>query len=413
MSVEPQGRTFDRLTLHEWRQLRDVDLVFHPRLTVITGANAAGKTTILNLLSRHFGWPSQFVGVPERPSKGGLLRYLISWRRWLDRDNAEEVIGTLTYSDRATSDITVPAQTESALYTPQFRALQFVKGLYLTSHRPIAVYQPVASIPTALASREQILEQHINEHRTRHQGVHSGSTPTFRLKEALTALGILGTRSDVLAGNPEAAALYEDFQSVLRQMLPSSLGFSRFAIDPPEVVLETRTGRFALDAISGGMQAIIDLAWQVFLRADDSERFVVMVDEPENHLHPELQRTLLPGMLAAFPQAQFIVATHNPFVVTSVPDSHVYALRYTDVTAVEAILLAGANKAGSSNEVLRDVLGLDSTIPLWVEHKLDELVDRYAESDAGDLHSLRAELNALGMGAVFTDAVHRFLDARE
>ncbi|WP_419836937.1 AAA family ATPase [Streptomyces brasiliscabiei] len=53
-------------------------------------------------------------------------------------------------------------------------------------------------------------------------------------------------------------------------------------------------------------------------------------DEPENHLHPSMQRTLVPTLLAAFPNVRFIVATHSPFVVTSTREAYVYALRRTE-----------------------------------------------------------------------------------
>lgn len=46
---------FKRLNIKEWRQFSDVDIFFHEHLTVLTGANGAGKTTILNLLSKSTG----------------------------------------------------------------------------------------------------------------------------------------------------------------------------------------------------------------------------------------------------------------------------------------------------------------------------------------------------------------------
>ena len=52
---------FKRLKISDWRQFSNVDISFHPHLTVLTGANGAGKTTILNLLSQSTGWDPQFV----------------------------------------------------------------------------------------------------------------------------------------------------------------------------------------------------------------------------------------------------------------------------------------------------------------------------------------------------------------
>ncbi len=42
----------------------------------------------------------------------------------------------------------------------------------------------------------------------------------------------------------------------------------------------------------------------------------VLIDELEQHLHPELQREILGGLRRAFPKLQFIVTTHSPLVLT-------------------------------------------------------------------------------------------------
>ncbi|MGQ0518664.1 AAA family ATPase, partial [Bacillus sp. D-CC] len=61
---------------------------------------------------------------------------------------------------------------------------------------------------------------------------------------------------------------------------------------------------------------------------DDKFIFVVTIDEPENHLHPSMQRSLLNDFVKAFPKAQFIVVTHSPFIVSSIRESNVYALKH-------------------------------------------------------------------------------------
>jgi hypothetical protein len=103
----------------------------------------------------------------------------------------------------------------------------------------------------------------------------------------------------------------------------------------------------------------------------------------------------------AFPNVQFVVATHSPFIVGSVPESAVYVLAYDEERRVQSHLLDTANKAGTANEILRDVLGLQTTIPVWVESELDSIVDRYAQMSFSEatLSSLRAELGELGLSA--------------
>jgi predicted ATP-binding protein involved in virulence len=45
---------------------------------------------------------------------------------------------------------------------------------------------------------------------------------------------------------------------------------------------------------------------------------VVMIDEVDLHLHPAWQERVLGDLLSIFPQTQFIVTTHSPFIVESV-----------------------------------------------------------------------------------------------
>ncbi len=45
---------------------------------------------------------------------------------------------------------------------------------------------------------------------------------------------------------------------------------------------------------------------------------VVIIDEIELHLHPGLQRIILPRLMKVFPRTQFIVSTHSPQVLSSV-----------------------------------------------------------------------------------------------
>lgn len=51
---------------------------------------------------------------------------------------------------------------------------------------------------------------------------------------------------------------------------------------------------------------------------------VVLIDEVDLHLHPAWQQTVLVGLLEAFPRAQFIVTTHSVLTLGSVKDAHVY-----------------------------------------------------------------------------------------
>ncbi|WP_228142013.1 AAA family ATPase [Acinetobacter baumannii] len=44
---------------------------------------------------------------------------------------------------------------------------------------------------------------------------------------------------------------------------------------------------------------------------------IVLIDEIDAHLHISLQKLILPFFSESFPNIQFIVSTHSPFVITS------------------------------------------------------------------------------------------------
>ena len=215
---------------------------------------------------------------------------------------------------------------------------------------------------------------------------------------------------------------------VLKIVLPKSLGFTDLSIRVSDVVMETSTGNFVIDAASGGVMSVIDIAWQIYTfskttQASFASTFTVVMDEPENHLHPSMQRTLLANLLEAFPKGQFIVATHSPFMVSSVKDSTVYALRYAQIdlddspdegeeTASSKNLVFSdkldvVNRAGNAAEILRDVLGVAVTVPLWVEEQLDLLVAEYRHRDitVENLNELRSRMTELGFGEMYPVAL--------
>jgi AAA15 family ATPase/GTPase len=90
---------------------------------------------------------------------------------------------------------------------------------------------------------------------------------------------------------------------------------------------------FKLHELSDGYKAFIDIYMELLLRLEGADAVVeyenpaiVLIDEIETHLHVELQKRVLPFLTRMFPNIQFIVATHSPFVITSLANAVVYDL---------------------------------------------------------------------------------------
>lgn len=63
----------------------------------------------------------------------------------------------------------------------------------------------------------------------------------------------------------------------------------------------------------------LDIAYRSYLLNGTTDAHgVVIIDEIDLHLHPELEQVVLQRFINTFPHIQFIVSTHSPLVLTGV-----------------------------------------------------------------------------------------------
>lgn len=55
---------------------------------------------------------------------------------------------------------------------------------------------------------------------------------------------------------------------------------------------------------------------------------IVIIDEIETHLHIALQKKILPSLIEIFPNIQFIVSTHSPYILNSVDNAVIYDMEH-------------------------------------------------------------------------------------
>ncbi|MDR2193912.1 MAG: ATP-binding protein [Treponema sp.] len=91
---------------------------------------------------------------------------------------------------------------------------------------------------------------------------------------------------------------------------------------------------FSLQHMADGYSALLKIVMELIMRMEHQAHTaydmpgIVLIDELEAHLHIELQKKVLPFLTGMFPNIQFIISTHSPFVISSIDKAVIYDLEH-------------------------------------------------------------------------------------
>ncbi|WP_336705946.1 AAA family ATPase [Oerskovia sp. USHLN155] len=179
------------------------------------------------------------------------------------------------------------------------------------------------------------------------------------------------------------------------QIIGAEPSFGRIGIRPDEWVDDSFEAETSLGRLSTGHKIVLNIVVQ--LAAHLRKRSLVLLDEPESHLHPPLLAALLKAtqyLLKEF-DSFGLIATHSPVVLQEVPASSVRVLnRIGSKTTVQTptIETFGSN----IGEITRHVFSLDSSSTDY-QGVLRELAQSRSEGDLEQLFpmGLSAQAHAL------------------
>jgi len=339
----------ESIKLKNFRCFEDLEIAFHPQLTVIVGKNASGKSTILDAIAVAVGtFPSAFDGIgnygirkedarlvtnkfgdsfntssvyPVSISANGLLENKeVRWERTLTKSTGRCTLALakqITEITNAYQNGIIEGDTSIIL--------------------PLVAYYGTGRL--WLQHREKKEDVLLNSARTNGYIDCMDSAANDKLimnwfnketsKKLQKKTGTAAFDAVIMAIEKCVSLLMDDDDVSVSYNFDNNDLDIQYKKDENEVI-------FPLNRMSDGYKCTISLITDIAYRMAQlnpqlREKVldapgVVIIDEIDLHLHPEWQKRILGDLTSIFPNIQFIVSTHASSVISSVRSENLIVL---------------------------------------------------------------------------------------
>jgi predicted ATP-binding protein involved in virulence len=304
---------------------REASITLNNRNLIITGVNGCGKTQFINQLFDYL----QMRIRQQNPYEGDLKSYILQ----------------LETQQKALT-------TKDAAYASNLSALNAYKRQLIELHDNPVKVDDFDKFTTDYHQKKAVL---LKYDATRQANIRAATASRSLQGLQLESSSILETsnlfeeylvsqktaqayaESPNIDNNPEEAvkiaAWFEKLESDLQELFEDkSLTLTFDSSSHSFFINQKNKSPYRFQQLSSGFSSILsiyaDLLTKIQLSSTTPNQIygVVFIDEIDAHLHVSLQRKILSFLTKSFPNIQYIVSTHSPFVVSSVNDAVIYDL---------------------------------------------------------------------------------------
>lgn len=437
------------LTLKNFRCFEQETFEFSEDFNVLIGNNATGKTVILDALAISLG--SFFLGIdginPESISKNDIRRITkmegetptvetilpveILSKGFFETEGQSQQLALFQFSflkqnalwsrelkkdhGRTTRENAKDIEQYARELQEQSRTQEQDKKTVIL---PIISYYGTGRLWVPKLSRKQNTKIATLPKGSRFRGYENCLTNSHEIKKLaewfktweLSSLQ-QGKALNTLAGVKEAIKnCMEDWEDV------------RYDVLSDELVATSKNGkilpfRMLSDGVRNMIGMVADIAYrcvtlnpQFEVEAAKKTPGIVLIDEIELHLHPKWQRRVVEDLKRTFPEIQFIVTTHSPFIIQSLYKGKLINLNSSP---------SSEYKGRSIEDIIEDIMGIE--LPQYSRRKLAMLkaAEEYyqvleeavniGESNSQYLEVLKKRLDELSLPFSDNPAYHAFL----
>ena len=376
-------------TIENYRAIERLEMPLHPQLTVLHGDNGHGKTSVLSAIA---------VGLAVIPRIAMNMALGTAPRRsypdFLDSDfrkagepkvslkttTGEQWHWRRTRSGQSTGDLQHKRSLEPAI---KEIVQQDIARLWPVLDLPIvAFYDTDRAVGTIRKPDRPGRNDNRGGRYIRYPALDGALTPTDF--QALFDWFYDRENEEIRQQRERRSFDYKDHcldavRQAIEAMLPG-ISRPRMAANPFRFVVsavsisesgETETQTLELEQLSGGYRIVLALAADLARRmaqgnphldAPLQSEAIVLIDEVDLHLHPSWQQRALPDLMRTFPNAQFIVSTHSPQVLTTVKAEHIVEL-YRDGDNIVAGGASAPTYGAPAGDLLAAVMRVNERPP--------------------------------------------------
>ncbi|WP_270698282.1 AAA family ATPase [Aeromonas sp. QDB05] len=443
-----------QMHLYNFRCFSELSIAFDDKLTVIVAENGAGKTAILDAIALGFGrYLTKLPGISGRATKVTDLRVhnlekqapfmMLGWQ-------ADVPSGTMLWSSGRKRDASISiAQIEGLMKEEyQFLLKQGAKGVdafALDIVKREAEGEPVFLPVVAYYGTNRSIREEVQRRRgfkqkfSRFDALVGALEPAPSFKSAFEWFNAMEdverreqqTKRDFDYRLPELQWV----RKAIEQMLNGGLVDPRTLIRPLRFVIDKVNDdgsrqTLRISQLSDGYKIVLGLVMDLARRMVEANPTpqtlqgissplalpaIVLIDEIDLHLHPKWQQQVLGDLTRIFPNAQFIVTTHSPQVLTTVARENIRQLG-ADEQGAYARMPAFSPLAHDNSDALAKVMETHSqpNLPLQEAISEYELLVRAGEETSARATTLLATLEQAGYQFHESDlATWRFLAQRK
>lgn len=310
-----------RIYINKVFHLEDIDIEIdqsEKKHLILTGKNGSGKTSVLRALANFL---QRFI---ESHSIDFLDRdkLIDVWQNQCDRlkeqgrqdsaefINAENSVKTFKKEKQEVYRQINPTFSNAVEFFRQLKVGDFLLVFY-EANRITKV-----SVPK---NPEKPNLKPVNQIRDNKQGEFLKFLVDLKIQEALAR-----NENHIIEAN-KIKDWFDNFTLLLNDLFTGEPVALDFNYKDYSFTIRQGKKNFGFNELADGYSAIIDIIADLILKMQHPDSLtrayekqgIVLIDEIETHLHLELQKVILPMLTRVFPNIQFIVTTHSPFVLNS------------------------------------------------------------------------------------------------